>query len=319
MGMIFNAFHSFVEALAEKKHDLGADVLKVALTNTAPVASNTVLANITQIANGNGYVTGGNAAAAVTSAQTDGTYKLVRGDVAFTCDRARSGRSVMRCCTTTRAVNDELIGWWDYGSSISLGNGDTFTVDLDATNGVLTLAQAPTVTPPFHAHAVDFTEATPDYLTRATDFAGNADAYTGTFSCWFRRDGQDTADTFVGSEGNTVRIRFQAANTLNFSFIGPGAETFQFTSTGTYLTSATWRWIGASWNLNAAAGAKVIHIYDDAGIIAGTPIDASAAFMVDYTRVGHGIATAMPGWHLAVQWRPVKPVFRAGAVSSISR
>jgi len=127
-----------------------------------------------------------------------------------------------------------------------------------------------------------------------TDFTGNADAYTGTFSCWFRRDSAGTTDTFIGSEGNTVRIRIQAANTLNFSFIGPAAETFQFTSTGTYLSSPLWRWIGASWNLNAIAGAKVIHIYDDAGVIAGSKTDASAAFMVDYTRTSHAVASAVP-------------------------
>ena len=46
----FNKFHSFVEALSEKVHNLGADTLTVALTNTLPVNTNTVLANITQIA-----------------------------------------------------------------------------------------------------------------------------------------------------------------------------------------------------------------------------------------------------------------------------
>lgn len=136
---IFNKFNSFVEAVAEKKHDLAADTLKVALTNTAPVAANTVLADITQVANGNGYTTGGNAAAAVTSAQTAGTYKLVRGDVVFTATGA-VGPFRYAVLYNDTAANDELIGWWDYGSSISLANGETFTVDLDATNGVLTLA-----------------------------------------------------------------------------------------------------------------------------------------------------------------------------------
>lgn len=55
----FNKFNSFVEALAEKTHNLGADTLKVALTNSAPSATNTVLADITQISAGNGYTTGG--------------------------------------------------------------------------------------------------------------------------------------------------------------------------------------------------------------------------------------------------------------------
>jgi len=136
---IFNKFNSFVEAVAEKKHDLGADTLKVALTNTAPVAANTVLADITQVANGNGYTTGGTAAAAVTSAQTAGTYKLVRGDVVFTATGA-VGPFRYAVLYNDTAATDELIGWWDYGSSISLANGETFTVDFDGTNGVLTIA-----------------------------------------------------------------------------------------------------------------------------------------------------------------------------------
>ena len=55
----FTKFNSFVEALAEKTHNLGSDTLKVVLTNSAPAQSNTVLADITQISNGNGYTTGG--------------------------------------------------------------------------------------------------------------------------------------------------------------------------------------------------------------------------------------------------------------------
>jgi len=45
----FNKFNSFTEALAEKVHNLGSDTLEVALTNTAPVSTNTQLSNITQI------------------------------------------------------------------------------------------------------------------------------------------------------------------------------------------------------------------------------------------------------------------------------
>jgi hypothetical protein len=135
----YNKFNSFVENLAEKVHNLGADTLKVALTNTAPVATNTVLANITQVANGNGYTTGGTAASITSSAQSSGTYKLVLGDVVFTATGA-VGPFRYAVLYNDTATNDELIGWWDYGSSITMANGDTFTVDFDATNGVLTIA-----------------------------------------------------------------------------------------------------------------------------------------------------------------------------------
>jgi len=155
-------------------------------------------------------------------------------------------------------------------------------------------ATAPIVAP-YVANAWDFNEATPDYLTRATDFVGNADAYTGTFSCWFRRDAQGTVDRILASESNFVRIQLASNNTLNFLFNSPTSEQFQFTSTGTYLSSATWRWIGASWNMNFAAGNKIIHVYDDAGAIAGSNTDAAAAFMVDYTRVGWAVASSLGG------------------------
>lgn len=135
----YNKFQSFVELLAEKAHNLGSDTLKVALSNTLPVNTNTVLANITQIANGNGYTTGGTAASISSSAQTSGTYKLVLADVVFTATGA-VGPFQYAVLYNDTATNDELIGWWDYGTPVTLANGDTFTVDFDATTGVLTIA-----------------------------------------------------------------------------------------------------------------------------------------------------------------------------------
>ena len=136
----FNKFNSFVEAVAEKVHNLGADTLKVALSNTAPVASNTQLSNITQIGAGNGYTTGGTATTTSTSAQTSGTYKLTITDVVFTASGGSIGPFRYIVLYNDTATNDELIGWFDYGSSITLAAGETLTVDFDGTNGVLTLA-----------------------------------------------------------------------------------------------------------------------------------------------------------------------------------
>jgi len=135
----FTKFNSFVEALAEKTHNLGSDTLKVVLTNSAPAAANTVLADITQIANGNGYTTGGTAATISSSAQTSGTYKLVLADVTFTASGSM-GPFRYAVLYNDTATSDELIGWWDYGSSITLAASETFTVDFDATNGVLQVA-----------------------------------------------------------------------------------------------------------------------------------------------------------------------------------
>jgi hypothetical protein len=136
----FNKFNSFVEALAEKVHNLGSDTLKVALTNTAPVATNTQLSNITQITGANGYTTGGNTASVTSSSQTGGTYKLVLGDPAtWTASGGTIGPLRYAVLYNDTATNDELIGWWDYGSSVTLQIGETFTVDFDASTGVLTV------------------------------------------------------------------------------------------------------------------------------------------------------------------------------------
>ena len=137
----FNKFNSFVEALAEKVHNLGSDTLKVMLTNTAPVATNTIKANLTEISAGNGYTAGGNTATVTSSAQTSGTYKLVLGDPAtWTASGGSLGPFRFAVLYNDTATNDELIGWWDYGSSITLASGESFAVDVDPTTGVLTLA-----------------------------------------------------------------------------------------------------------------------------------------------------------------------------------
>jgi hypothetical protein len=135
----FNKFNSFVEATAEKSHNLGADTLKVMLTNSAPIASNTIKANLTDISAGNGYTAGGTAASITSSAQTSGTYKLVLADVVFTASGGSIGPFRYAVLYNDTATNKELIGWWDYGSNVTLASGETFTVDFDPSAGVLTI------------------------------------------------------------------------------------------------------------------------------------------------------------------------------------
>jgi hypothetical protein len=136
---IFNKFQPFVEALAEKAHNLGSDTPKVALTNSAPTASMAALSEITQVANGNGYTTGGTAATVSSSAQSSGTYKWVLADVVFTASTGTIGPFRYAVLHNDTSTTDLLIGYWDYGSSITLQDTETFTVDFDATNGVLQL------------------------------------------------------------------------------------------------------------------------------------------------------------------------------------
>jgi len=136
----YNKFNQFVEDWAEKVHNLGADVLKVMLVNSpAPVATNSVKADLTEIAAGNGYTAGGTAVTITASSQTSGTYKLVGNDVVFTASGGSIGpfRYVVFYNDTPTSPADPLISWWDYGSSISINDGETFTVDFSAANGIL--------------------------------------------------------------------------------------------------------------------------------------------------------------------------------------
>lgn len=138
----FNKFNQFVEDVCEKVHNLQSDTLKVLLTNTAPVATNAVKTDLTEISAGNGYSAGGTAATVSSSAQTSGTYKLVLADVVFTASGGSIGpfRYAVLYNDTPTSPADPLIGWWDYGSSITLASGETFTWDADATTGVLQLS-----------------------------------------------------------------------------------------------------------------------------------------------------------------------------------
>jgi hypothetical protein len=135
----FNKFNSFVEAVAEKVHNLGSDTLRVVLTNSAPAAGNTVLADITQIANGNGYTTGGTQATQASSGQSSGTYKLVLNDATFTAAGGSIGPFRYVVLYNDTATNDELIGYYDYGTELTITNGNVFLVDFDGTAGVLTI------------------------------------------------------------------------------------------------------------------------------------------------------------------------------------
>lgn len=135
----FNKFNSFVEALAEKTHNLGSDQLKIALTNSVPVAGNTVIADITEISYTN--LSGATPLNITTtsSAQTSGTYKLVLADLVLTATGAVGPFRYVVLYNDT-AASKELIGYFDYGSSITLSTGETFTLDFNGSSGALTIA-----------------------------------------------------------------------------------------------------------------------------------------------------------------------------------
>lgn len=137
----FNKFNQFTEDIAKGVHNLATGVLKVVLTNTTPVNTNTVLANITQITAANGYTAGGTTATTTSCVQTSGVLKLILADVVFTASGGNVGPfqwAVLYNDTPTSPA-DPLIGWWNYGSAVTLADTETFTVDFDASAGVLTI------------------------------------------------------------------------------------------------------------------------------------------------------------------------------------
>ena len=128
-------FNSFVENIAEKVYNLQSDTLKVALTNSAPVATNTVLANITEISYTN---CSARTLTVSASSQSSGTYKLVISDLILTASGTVGPFRYIVVYDDT-STNDELICWFDYGSALTLSNSDTLTLDFDGTNGLLQL------------------------------------------------------------------------------------------------------------------------------------------------------------------------------------
>ena len=141
----FNYINTFVTELGSGTHNLGSHTFKVMLVNTAPVSTNSVKADLTEISAGNGYTAGGNTAAVTSWTQSSGTGKSILADPAtWTASGGSIGpfRYAVLYNDTPTSPADPLIGWWDYGSSITLAAGETFTVDLDGTNGVLQIPHA---------------------------------------------------------------------------------------------------------------------------------------------------------------------------------
>lgn len=147
----YNKFNVFVEDITAAFHDLfgtagtDADTCKVMLTNTTPVATNTVFANITEITAANGYTAGGISAANVGTRST-GTMTLTGTNVTWTAAGGTIGPFqwvVLYNSTRASTPVKPLIAWWDYGSALTLNDGESFTVKFNngASSGtIFTLA-----------------------------------------------------------------------------------------------------------------------------------------------------------------------------------
>jgi hypothetical protein len=115
---------------------LGSNQLTIALSNVAPVAGNSVLADITQITYTNLSTRN---LTTTSSSQTGGLYKLVVADTTLTSTGGPTGPFRYVVVYNSTAAGGPLMGWFDYGSSITLLAGESLTVDFDQTNGLLTL------------------------------------------------------------------------------------------------------------------------------------------------------------------------------------
>lgn len=132
----FNKFQPFVANISNKVFNLGSDVLTIALSNSAPVNTYSQLSSVTQISYTN---LSSRVITTTSSTQTSGTYKLVLADLTLTASGAVGPFQYVIIYDDT-ATNDELIGWYDYGSAVTLANGDSFVVDFDQSGGVITIA-----------------------------------------------------------------------------------------------------------------------------------------------------------------------------------
>jgi hypothetical protein len=136
MAVAYNKFNCFVADEANKIHNLGSDQLTVALTDVAPVATNTVQGNIVEIS----YTNLSTRNITVTSSiQVSGTYSLIANQLTLTASgTVPQFRYVVLYNSTAAGKN--LIAWYDNGSEVNLINTDLFVVGFDLSNGILQVA-----------------------------------------------------------------------------------------------------------------------------------------------------------------------------------
>lgn len=138
----YTKYNTFADEISKGGHNLQTATFKVALTNTAPTAASDTVWNTTVApapAAANGYTAGGNTITTSSATTTSGTFKLVLADSTFTATAGGIGPFRYAILYNSSASN-KSVGYWDYGSSVTLADTETFTVDFDATNGVLTIA-----------------------------------------------------------------------------------------------------------------------------------------------------------------------------------
>lgn len=135
-------FHCVSADIANGVHNLGSNTLKLVLSNVAPSLGNTILANITQIAAGGGYTTGGFTLTVASSSQVSGNYKLIINDYTFTATGNVADFRYAIAYNDT-SPSDSLLFFMDYGSVISgMTTNEQVVFDFDNTNGAIAIPYA---------------------------------------------------------------------------------------------------------------------------------------------------------------------------------
>lgn len=137
----FNKFNQFVEDLAKGVHNFTSDsscsvTVALCAAANAPTATNSVLADLTQISYTN---LSSRVISGVTAEQTTGTVTFTANDLTLTASGSvATFRYVVLYNDDPTSPADPLIGYYDHGSDVTLANGETYTIDF--TGGFATLA-----------------------------------------------------------------------------------------------------------------------------------------------------------------------------------
>lgn len=122
-------FYDFTEQLVRGTHDWDLNTFKIALTNTAPDQSWITIGTVTQITQANGYTTGGYPTSIQTISEASGTTTVQGTQVVYTASGGAVGP--FRYVILYNSTSNGLIAYWDYGSAITLQDGETFTVKFN--------------------------------------------------------------------------------------------------------------------------------------------------------------------------------------------
>jgi len=139
----FTRYNTFIDEVASGGHNLKTDVIKAALTNTAPPNPGTTdtvwsAAIYPPPTAANNYTAGGNTPSITSATTSSYLFKLVLADTVFTATAGGIGPFRYVILYNSSKTN-KVVGYYDYGSSITLADTETFTVDFDPTNGAIQL------------------------------------------------------------------------------------------------------------------------------------------------------------------------------------